>query len=121
MKFIWTLVAAFRSAPRRQVLPPSASGLSGEEHGQLRGEGLIDCCTCTVSFLAFGFALISEGSALASGLDEGNRFIGLSGFCLNNQAFAHRRLAWWMRCQSSSRRWIGRSGTVGIASAAPPG
>ena len=45
-------------------------------------KSFLDFCIAALSFWAFGFAFMFGGSAAASGLTEGNDFIGTSGFFL---------------------------------------
>jgi Amt family ammonium transporter len=48
-----------------------------------------------LAFWAFGFAFMFGGSALASGLDVGNPFIGLSGFLLTGAAYDVTTMELW--------------------------
>jgi Amt family ammonium transporter len=55
----------------------------------------MDFAMASLSFWAFGFALMFGGSALASGLDEGNALFGLSGFFLTGESYDVGTMLLW--------------------------
>ena len=50
-------------------------------------KSFLDFCMASLSYWAFGFALMWGGSKAASGLDDGNAIIGYSGFFLTGDAY----------------------------------
>ncbi len=88
VNFSWTLIAAF-------LVFFMQAGFAFVEAGFARAKNTVniltknfmDFCIGGLAFWAFGFALMFGGSALASGLAEGNSFIGYSGFFLSGEAY----------------------------------
>ena len=88
VNFTWTLVAAFLVFFMQAGFALLGAGLIRAKNTvNYMTKSFMDFCMATLSYWAFGFALMFGGSALASGLDEGNPFIGLSGFFLSTQAY----------------------------------
>lgn len=58
-------------------------------------KSFMDFCISSVGFWAFGFALMFGGSKLFSGLDNGNSFIGYSGFFLTGEAYDVSTMMMW--------------------------
>jgi Amt family ammonium transporter len=86
--FSWTLIAA-------SLVFFMQAGFALLEAGLIRAKNTVniltksfmDFCIGGLAFWAFGFALMFGGSALASGLDQGNPWIGFSGFFLTGAAY----------------------------------
>lgn len=96
VNFSWTLIAAF-------LVFFMQAGFALVEVGMSRAKNAV--ATLTKNFMdgligglaywAFGFAFMFGGSALASGLDSGNLFIGLSGFMLSGAAYDVSTMELW--------------------------
>ncbi len=58
-------------------------------------KNILDFSAGALAFWAFGFALMFGGSGLHPGLEDGNGFIGFSGFFLTNQAYDVSTVMFW--------------------------
>jgi Amt family ammonium transporter len=58
-------------------------------------KSFMDFCISSIGFWAFGFALMFGGSKLFSGLDNGNSFIGYSGFFLTGKSYDVSTMMMW--------------------------
>ncbi|MEX2599054.1 MAG: ammonium transporter [Dehalococcoidia bacterium] len=58
-------------------------------------KSFMDFAMASLSFWAFGFALMFGGSALGSGLDDGNAILGFSGFFLTSEAYDVNTILLW--------------------------
>ncbi|MBI2907807.1 MAG: ammonium transporter [Chloroflexi bacterium] len=58
-------------------------------------KSFMDFCISSLGFWAFGFALMFGGSKLFPGLEEGNPFIGFSGFFLSGDAYDVSTMMMW--------------------------
>lgn len=87
VNFTWTLVAAFLVFFMQAGFALLEAGSTRARNaGSVFMKNMMDFCMCGLAFWAFGFALMFGGSALASGLDKGNKFVGSSGFFLSAEA-----------------------------------
>jgi Amt family ammonium transporter len=97
VNFTWTLVAAFLVFFMQAGFAFLGAGLIRAKNTvNYMTKSFMDFCMATLSYWAFGFALMFGGSALAAGLDDGNALIGLSGFFLSNQAYDVSTAALWL-------------------------
>lgn len=95
--FSWTLVAAFLVFFMQAGFAFLGAGLiRSKSTVNYMTKSFLDFCMAALSFWAFGFALMFGGSALATGLGEGNAFIGLSGFFLSGKAQADDTAMLWV-------------------------
>ncbi|MBI4286797.1 MAG: ammonium transporter [Chloroflexi bacterium] len=58
-------------------------------------KSFMDFCIASLGFWAFGFALMYGGSKLFPGLDQGNSFIGFSGFFLSGASYDVSTIMMW--------------------------
>ncbi|MBI2958501.1 MAG: ammonium transporter [Chloroflexi bacterium] len=58
-------------------------------------KSFMDFCIASLGFWAFGFALMFGGSKLFPGLDDGNSFVGFSGFFLSGSAYDVSTIMMW--------------------------
>ncbi|MBI2860340.1 MAG: ammonium transporter [Chloroflexi bacterium] len=58
-------------------------------------KSFIDFCIASLAFWAFGFAIMFGGSKLSPGLEQGNSFIGYSGFFLGGASYDVTTVAVW--------------------------
>ncbi|HVL52184.1 MAG TPA: ammonium transporter [Actinomycetota bacterium] len=83
----WVLIAAFLVFFMQIGFALLEAGSTGARNsGSVFMKNLMDFCMCGLAFWAFGFAIMFGGSEAASGLSEGNAFIGFSGFFLAGEA-----------------------------------
>jgi len=95
--FTWTLIAAFLVFFMQAGFAFLGAGLiRSKSTVNYMTKSFLDFCIAALSFWAFGFALMFGGSAAASGLTEGNSFIGLSGFFLTGAAEADDTAMLWI-------------------------
>ncbi len=84
----WTLVAGFLVWFMQLGFAFLGAGLiRSKNQVNYWTKSFMDFCISSLGFWAFGFALMFGGSALFPGLEEGNAFIGYSGFFLTGQAY----------------------------------
>ncbi|MBI4202352.1 MAG: ammonium transporter [Chloroflexi bacterium] len=88
VNFTWTLMAGFLVFFMQAGFAFLGAGLIRAKNTvNYMTKSFMDFSIATLSFWAFGFALMFGGSALAAGLEEGNLWIGLSGFFLAGDAY----------------------------------
>ena len=88
INFSWTLIAAFLVFFMQAGFALVEAGFARTKNTvNILTKNFMDFCIGGLAFWAFGFALMFGGSALASGLDRGNSFIGFSGFFLSGEAY----------------------------------
>ncbi len=58
-------------------------------------KSFMDFCISSIGFWAFGFALMFGGSNMFSGLDQGNSWIGYSGFFLSGASYDVSTIMMW--------------------------
>jgi ammonium transporter, Amt family len=58
-------------------------------------KSFMDFCISSIGFWAFGFALMFGGSKFFPGLDQGNSFIGYSGFFLSGTSYDVSTIMMW--------------------------
>ncbi|MDP2919780.1 MAG: ammonium transporter [Dehalococcoidia bacterium] len=58
-------------------------------------KSFMDFCISSLAFWAFGFAIMFGGSKLFPGLDNGNSFIGFSGFFLSGASYDVSTIMMW--------------------------
>ena len=88
VNFTWTLMAAF-------LVFFMQAGFALLEAGSVRSKSVTNVLTknvmdflmCGLAFWAFGFAIMFGGSELGSGLADGNKLFGTSGFFLAGDAY----------------------------------
>ena len=95
--FSWTLMAAFLVFFMQAGFAFLGAGLiRSKSTVNYMTKSFLDFCIASLSFWAFGFALMFGGSAAASGLTGGNFFIGTSGFFLTGEAGADDTAMLWI-------------------------
>ena len=95
--FTWTLIAAFLVFFMQAGFAFLGAGLiRSKSTVNYMTKSFLDFCIAALSFWAFGFALMFGGSAAASGLTEGNSFVGLSGLFLSGAAEADDTAMLWI-------------------------
>ena len=95
--FSWTLMAAFLVFFMQAGFAFLGAGLiRSKSTVNYMTKSFLDFCIAALSFWAFGFALMFGGSAAASGLADGNAFIGTSGFFLAGDAEADDTSMLWI-------------------------
>lgn len=97
VNFTWVLVTAFLVFFMQAGFALVEAGLTRAKNTvNILAKNFMDFCIGGLAFWAFGFALMFGGSALASGLELGNPFIGLSGFFLSGASYDVTTLLLWM-------------------------
>ncbi|MCI0440546.1 MAG: ammonium transporter [Chloroflexi bacterium] len=97
VNFSWTLMAGFLVFFMQAGFAFLGAGLiRSKSTVNYMTKSFMDFCIASLSFWAFGFALMFGGSAAASGLSEGNAFIGTSGFFLAGDAEADDTAMLWL-------------------------
>ncbi|MBI2171093.1 MAG: ammonium transporter [Chloroflexi bacterium] len=92
----WTLVTAFLVFFMQPGFALLGAGLLRAKNTvNYMTKSFMDFCLTGLSYWAFGFALMFGGSAMASGLETGNPFIGLSGFFLTGDAYDVKTIMNW--------------------------
>ena len=95
--FTWTLLSAFLVFFMQPGFAFLGAGLiRSKSTVNYMTKSFLDFCIAALSFWAFGFALMFGGSAAATGLDDGNSFIGFSGFFLSGKAEADDTAMLWI-------------------------
>ncbi|MEA4908219.1 MAG: ammonium transporter [Chloroflexi bacterium] len=96
VNFAWTLIAGFLVFFMQAGFAMVEAGLSRAKNTvAVLTKNLMDGLIGGLAFWAFGFAFMFGGSALASGLEQGNPFIGLSGFMLSGAAYDVTTMELW--------------------------
>jgi len=96
VNFAWTLIAAF-------LVFFMQAGFALLEAGSVRArsvsnvltKNVMDFLMCGMAFWAFGFAIMFGGSAFTSGLDDGNKIFGSSGWFLAGDAYDVNTFKLW--------------------------
>ncbi len=97
VNFTWTLMAAF-------LVFFMQAGFALLEAGSVRQKSVANVLTknvmdflmCGMAFWAFGFAIMFGGSELGSGLADGNKLFGTSGWFLTGDAYDVTTIEIWM-------------------------
>src|SRR3972149_1844560 len=97
VNFTWTLIAAF-------LVFFMQAGFAFLGAGALRVKNTVNYFTKSymdfsigaIAYWAVGFALMFGGSKLFPGLEEGNSWIGYSGFFLTGDAYDVQTIMFWM-------------------------
>jgi len=96
VNFTWTLVAAFLVFFMQAGFALLGAGLIRSKNTvNYLTKSFMDFCMASLSFWAFGFALMFGGSKLVPGLERGNPFLGWSGFFLTGPSYDVRTLMLW--------------------------
>lgn len=97
VNFTWTLMAAFLVFFMQAGFAFLGAGLIRSRNTvNYMTKSFMDFAIAALSFWAFGFALMFGGSAVASGLSEGNAWIGYSGFFLSGDAYDVSTIELWI-------------------------
>lgn len=97
VNFSWTLIAAFLVFFMQAGFAFLGAGLIRSKNVvNYMTKSYLDFCIAALSFWAFGFALMFGGSAVASGLGQGNSIIGYSGFFLSGDAYDVTTIMIWI-------------------------
>ena len=97
VNFVWVLVAAFLVFFMQAGFALVEAGFTRAKNTvNILTKNVLDFCMAALAFWAFGFALMFGGSALASGLEQGNAFIGYSGFFLSGDAYDVTTALYWL-------------------------
>ncbi len=92
----WTLMAGFLVFFMQLGFAFLGSGLIRKKNNvNYWTKSFMDFCIASLGFWAFGFALMFGGSALFPGLEEGNTFIGMSGFFLAGEGYDVSTAMFW--------------------------
>jgi ammonium transporter, Amt family len=96
LNFSWTMIAAFLVFFMQAGFAMVEVGLSRAKNAVATlTKNFMDGLIGGLAYWAFGFAFMFGGSAVASGLDQGNLFIGLSGFMLSGAAYDVSTMELW--------------------------
>jgi len=96
VNFSWTLIAGFLVFFMQAGFAMVEAGLSRAKNTvAVLTKNLMDGLIGGLAFWAFGFAFMFGGSALSSGLEMGNPFIGFSGFMLSGDAYDVTTMELW--------------------------
>jgi Amt family ammonium transporter len=96
INFSWTLISAFLVFFMQAGFAMVEAGLSRAKNTvAVLTKNYMDGLIGGLAFWAFGFAFMFGGSALASGLESGNPFIGFSGFMLSGDAYDVTTMELW--------------------------
>lgn len=96
VNFAWTLIAAFLVFFMQAGFALVEAGFARQRNTvNILAKNLMDFCVGGLAFWAFGFAIMFGGSALASGLSEGNDWFGYSGFFLTSDAYDVSTIELW--------------------------
>lgn len=97
VNFVWVLVAAFLVFFMQAGFALVEAGFTRAKNTvNILSKNVLDFCMAALAFWAFGFAIMFGGSAIASGLDKGNAFIGYSGFFLSGEAYDVTTILYWL-------------------------
>jgi len=92
----WTLVAGFLVWFMQLGFAFLGAGLiRAKNNVNYWTKSFMDFCISSLGFWAFGFAFMFGGSKLFSGLDDGNGFIGFSGFFLTGAGYDVSTIMLW--------------------------
>ena len=97
VNFTWTLMAAFLVFFMQPGFAFLGAGLIRSKNTvNYMTKSFMDFALAALSYWAFGFALMFGGSAAASGLSDGNLWIGFSGFFLAGHAYDVSTIELWI-------------------------
>ena len=92
----WTLIAGFLVWFMQLGFAFLGAGLiRSKNQTNYWTKSFMDFCIASLGFWAFGFALMFGGSKLFPGLDQGNSFIGFSGFFLSGDSYDVSTIMMW--------------------------
>ncbi len=92
----WTLIAGFLVWFMQLGFAFLGAGLIRSKNNvNYWTKSFMDFCISSIGFWAFGFAFMFGGSQLFSGLDQGNFFIGFSGFFLSGSSYDVSTIMLW--------------------------
>jgi Amt family ammonium transporter len=92
----WTLIAGFLVFFMQLGFAFLGSGLIRKKNNvNYWTKSFMDFCIASLGFWAFGFALMFGGSAAFPGLEQGNTFLGLSGFFLAGESYDVSTIMFW--------------------------
>ncbi|BBM70861.1 ammonium transporter [Rhodothermus marinus] len=95
--FVWVLVAAFLVFFMQPGFALLEAGLTRAKNTvNILTKNVLDFCMAALAFWAFGYALMFGGSGMAPGLEQGNPFIGYSGFFLTGEAYDVSTILYWL-------------------------
>jgi Amt family ammonium transporter len=96
LNFAWTLIAGFLVFFMQAGFAMVEVGFSRKKNAvAVLTKNYMDALIGGLAFWAFGFAFMFGGSALASGLEQGNSLIGFSGFLLAGNAYDVTTMELW--------------------------
>jgi Amt family ammonium transporter len=96
VNFVWVLMAAFLVFFMQAGFAFLGAGLiRAKNTTNYLTKSFMDFSIAALSFWAFGFAIMFGGSSYL-GLEEGNPFVGLSGFFLVNEAYDVSTILLWI-------------------------
>lgn len=96
VNFTWTLVAGFLVFFMQAGFALLGAGLIRSKNTvNYMTKSFMDFCMASLSFWAFGFALMFGGSKLAPGLEVGNPLVGFSGFFLTGGSYDVSTMLLW--------------------------
>ncbi|MBI2873115.1 MAG: ammonium transporter [Chloroflexi bacterium] len=97
VNFAWTLMAGFLVFIMQAGFAFLGAGLIRAKNTvNYMTKSFMDFMIASLSFWAFGFAIMFGGSALASGLSQGNPLVGFSGFFLTGDAYDVSTIMNWV-------------------------
>lgn len=97
VNFTWTLISAFLVFFMQAGFALLGAGLIRSKNTvNYLTKSYMDFSIAALSYWAFGFALMFGGSKLASGLEDGNAWVGLSGFFLSGAAYDVTTALYWL-------------------------
>jgi len=97
VNFTWTLVAAFLVFFMQAGFALLGAGLIRSKNTvNYLTKSFMDFCMASLSFWAFGFALMFGGSKLAPGLEAGGTLVGFSGFFLAGGSYDVSTAMLWL-------------------------
>ncbi len=97
VNFTWTLVSAFLVFFMQAGFALLGAGLIRSKNTvNYLTKSYMDFSIAALSYWAFGFALMFGGSKLASGLEHGTPWVGLSGFFLSGTAYDVTTSLYWL-------------------------
>lgn len=96
VNFAWTLISAFLVFFMQAGFALLGAGLIRSKNTvNYLTKSYMDFSIAALSYWAFGFALMFGGSQLASGLEHGTPWVGLSGFFLSGSAYDVTTALYW--------------------------
>ena len=97
VNFTWTLMAGFLVFFMQAGFAFLGAGLIRSKNTvNYMTKSFMDFSIATLSFWAFGFAIMFGGSAAGSGLADGNLWVGYSGFFLSGDAYDVSTAELWL-------------------------